>query len=482
MLLKKAKTLFLIKSMRFWIFFIFLFAFKSHAQDILPNRFSDFLKDSIPDSSAHKNISLSVMGHSYVGVENNQLFNRLHLGPKLKFSKGVFTAQGAYLFYLGDPRNAVKSYNIHQNVISQIGQSNTLGHYFVNHQFIGGVRFSPSHRFSVGIQRAKFFIGEGYRSIIHSDAMSPHVYLDLQMKFHKNISYSGYFSHYREQNPFVSNPFSNQKFSSAHSLTFTIKNVLKLGFYETVMWGAKDTLLNRGFDIRYLNPFVFYRPVEYANGSSDNSLLGFNGSLLIKKKYTLYAQFMLDEFWLPEIKARNGWWANKYALQVGAKADFKINQKHPLRILGEFNTVRPFTYSHHRSLESYTNMNEPIAHPLGANFRELLGVATFKLNKKHLFDLKGVLALRGLSDSVNVGENPLVTYTTRATDYGHTILQGNLSKRLQLNFRYHYKLYAKLPLWAFVDLGYIKRSNNDSSPLISVGISSLNFNVYNDFY
>ena len=48
-------------------------------------------------------------------------------------------------------------------------------------------------------------------------------------------------------------------------------------------------------------------------------MIGFNSKWVPHKKWHLYGQFMFDEFRLSEIQAGNGWWANKYGFQVGAK-------------------------------------------------------------------------------------------------------------------------------------------------------------------
>lgn len=54
---------------------------------------------------------------------------------------------------------------------------------------------------------------------------------------------------------------------------------------------------------------------------------------------------MLDEFKLHEVIAGNGWWGNKLAFQLGAKA-FDLFNIRSLYVQTEFNFVRPYTYSH----------------------------------------------------------------------------------------------------------------------------------------
>ena len=91
--------------------------------------------------------------------------------------------------------------------------------------------------------------------------------------------------------------------------------------YEAIIWKTNHAPGSSGFDINYLNPVIFYRPLEYSIGYSrkGNALLGF----LLKYKLTsnchFYAQLILDEFRLRDFKSQNGAWTNKYGGQLGFK-------------------------------------------------------------------------------------------------------------------------------------------------------------------
>ena len=41
----------------------------------------------------------------------------------------------------------------------------------------------------------------------------------------------------------------------------------------------------------------------------------------------------------------------------------------------ETNIVRPYTYQHNDSIDNYSHYNQPLAHPLGANFAEVIAIA-----------------------------------------------------------------------------------------------------------
>ena len=52
-----------------------------------------------------------------------------------------------------------------------------------------------------------------------------------------------------------------------------------------------------------------------------------------------------------------------------------------LTIQSEFNLVRPYTYAHHNPVQNYAHYNQPLAHPLGANFSEKLLIVNYRKNR-----------------------------------------------------------------------------------------------------
>ncbi|MFN0013401.1 MAG: hypothetical protein ACKVU2_02535, partial [Saprospiraceae bacterium] len=144
------------------------------------------------------------------------------------------------------------------------------------------------------------------------------------------------------------------------------------------------------------------------------------------KRLRLYGQFLLDEFFVSEAfgSARGGWWGNKFGFQAGLKYINAFGVDH-LDIQVEHNSVRPYTYSSFDSLNSYTHYNQPLAHPLWANFRETVLLARYQPHHRL------VLAARLLHSQTgddgpgeNWGGNPLLGNATRQQDYGNTTAQG----------------------------------------------------------
>ena len=162
--------------------------------------------------------------------------------------------------------------------------------------------------------KGNHFFGDGYRSLLLSDNAASYPFLKIESTFWK-VKYVNLYSWH---NDFRTGSNRN-KFSTSHYLSWNITKDINLGLFETVVWQGSDTLHNRGFEVTYMNPAIFYRAPEFSLGSADNSLIGASLKFRIKKNYIFYSQLILDEFYLVEMKAGNKWWANKYGIQAGVK-------------------------------------------------------------------------------------------------------------------------------------------------------------------
>jgi hypothetical protein len=172
----------------------------------------------------------------------------------------------------------------------------------------------------------------------------------------------------------------SRKYASFHYLSWLASQRVSFGVFESVVWQDNDPDYPRGFDVNYLNPVIFYRPLEYAQGSADNALLGFAMNVKTGNHTTLYSQLMLDEFLLREVRAGDGWYGNKQALQLGVAA-YEAFRVTGLFLRTEFNYVRPFMYTHSDTRQNYAHFGQPLAHPYGSNFWELIQQAEYKKDR-----------------------------------------------------------------------------------------------------
>lgn len=339
----------------------------------------------------------------------------------------------------------------------------------------GRISYSPHRYVNLQIGHDENFIGEGRRSLLLSDYGKPYGFGLARFNFWR-VDYLVLYQWMRE-------PVFNQtlnKYATSHYLNFSAAEWLHFGLFETVVFAPKDTLLNRGYEPEYLNPMLFFRPQEYALGSSDNVLIGADLRISLQS-FVLYGQVILDEFDLVQIRAKNKYWANKFGVQAGIKHRGTFH-KMPVESRVEFNAVRPFTYAHLSLAQSYTNRNDVLAHPYGAGFSEILGEVTLQKDqwKARLFVS---YSLRGLdSNQINYGGNIFIPYINRADDFGHTIGQGQANNQFMLLLNVARKIPKIALLEAFLE--YQGRYNT-FLPLpahqVIIGLRSKIWNDYRDY-
>lgn len=322
----------------------------------------------------------------------------------------------------------------------------------------GYISFNVSKHINVQAGHDRFFIGNGYRSVILSDFSSPYSFLKVSTNIWR-LEYTNLFAKLvaERSKAFAGSGDINypSKYMSLHRLGINITKNFNFGVFEVIMAGQPDSL-GGGFEIDYLNPIIFYRAIEHYMGSQHNAILGADFKWNLFKRFSVYGQLLIDEFLIDEIRNKTGWWGNKYAWQAGIKyVDvFGINQ---LDFQAEYNLARPYTYSHQTNYTSYSHYNQPLAHPLGANYKEWLGIVRYQPLKKWSFTGKLFLMEFG-ADTLNSnwGGNVLESYVTRVKrpdDRGHFVGQGVRNDVVMVDLTLSYQLKHNL----FLELRQVYR-------------------------
>ncbi|CAN5898136.1 hypothetical protein BH11BAC7_BH11BAC7_18450 [soil metagenome] len=365
------------------------------------------------------------------------------------------------------------------------------GKYSFQH-FSGNIIYRPSKVFNLQVGRDKHFWGDGYRSLFLSDIGAAMPYIKQTTTIWK-LQYTSLVTWMQDwTNSTGQAKDFRSKFGTFHYLSFNAAKWLNLGLFESVIWQGNDPNRQRGFDPNYLNPVIFFRPVEYSIGSSDNAMLGASFKIRFNANNFLYAQVLLDEFYLKEILARNGWWANKQGYQLGYKC-FNFGQVKNLFMQTEINIVRPYTYSHGSSQQSYSNAGMPLAHPLGANFAEVLGMLSYS-NKGFTITGKLVGARYGLDTAGrNYGQNIFLSYTTRTStvpnrplerDFNHKLFDGVGTNIFYAELRTSYKFNTAFPLRIELLAGARAENNllgSKKSAYVQLGLTLPLWRSYRDF-
>lgn len=349
----------------------------------------------------------------------------------------------------------------------------------------GYVSYSPNQVFNFQVGNGKHFIGEGYRSLLLSDISNNNPYFGINANVWR-IQYNVWYSWMKDFSRYDGSQKNLQnKYGTFHYLSFNAFKELNISFFENVVWQGTDTNRVRTFEVNYLNPIIFYRPQEYSVGSADNSMMGLNISGKVFGCLKLYVQAVADEFFLKEIRARKGWWANKQGWQFGAKYINAFNIK-GLSLQAEYNQVRPYTYTHGSVQQNYAHYGQALAHPFGANFKEYIGFINYRTKRIGL-NIQGLSAVIGVDTmGSNLGQNIFVSYTTRPREYGHKTTQGDKLKLMQSDINLTYYLLPQMNMR--LELGYIQRAVETESgyklqsPYIYLGFKTSIHQFYRDFY
>jgi hypothetical protein len=278
-------------------------------------------------------------------------------------------------------------------------------------------------------------IGEGDRSLMAGYQSAPSPFVKMKLNLWR-------FEYHFTQQLWSQGMFTKQYIpigNASHYLSYKINKNFHVGFFETVVYGMKDSIYNRGISLEYMNPFVMFRPQEFGIGSPDNVILGLDASYQIGN-HMVYGSFVLDEFLLSEIRARRRWWANKYAGQIGVKSHFYAGDHHFFHRF-EATLVRPFTFTQRTIDAVYGNDALPIAHPLGANFIELYDELNWRY-KNFDFTLYIQYYLKGESNGdVFTGGDIFTSYNARKEQYNFTIGSGKTTWRYAAGLHLAYGLH-----------------------------------------
>lgn len=396
---------------------------------------SDFYHVDIPDFDLHVNPVLNVgFGHdtntnpllftNTRGVELRSMVDK-KIGLYLYFTDN----QAVFPNYINPRYLGTWDVDRRQPIVPHEGfwkvfKSNGVDYF----QARGYLDARISKHVYVQLGHDRMFIGNGVRSLIWSDNTPPQLYLRANVKVWK-LNYM--FQINRMTADFFGNAGGMQngkypeKYVAFHHASVNIGKKFNLGVFESIVFSPQDSVNGdkAAFEWNYVNPVIFYRAIEQQNGSPDNAIIGGDFKWNAFRGVSVYGQLVLDEFLLSHIKARDGWWANKYAGQLGVKYidAFGVNN---LDLQAETNFVRPFTYSHGTNYASYTNYRQPIGHPLGANFNEVIGVLRYQpIGKLNI--VAKLIRVKGGSDfGANYGTDLLKNNVTRAQEFGNKIGQG----------------------------------------------------------
>ncbi|MCH2490201.1 MAG: gliding motility protein RemB [Flavobacteriales bacterium] len=413
------------------------------------------------------------------------------LGKHFNFFAVVYESQGRFAGYFNRFAESIKPDGGNPAIIPGRGIAKSFRSDSYDYPIATGhISYSPSNYFNFQLGHGKNFIGDGYRSLLLSDNASPYPFFKINTTFWK-LKYTNTWMSLRDVRPEVTADGSfRTKFMANHYLSYNVTKRLNIGLFESVIWENDN---DRGFDFNYINPVIFYRAIEFSTGSrGGNALIGLSAKYKFTDRVNAYGQLIIDEFSSSDIFGGEGSYKNKTGYQLGVKYYDAFGLSN-LYLQAEYNRVRPYTYSHNTIVLNYGHNNQSMAHTLGANFSEFIGIARYQRGRIFA-DAKVIVAKRGLEldtqeDAVFFGGDIYGTEDNRVSDLGNDLGQGNTTDFFHTELQAGYlinpatnlKVYASLIYRDFKPMKNTETVFENQTTWLNFGIRTDLFNWYYDF-
>lgn len=288
--------------------------------------------------------------------------------------------------------------------------------------------YIPNKHLFFDLGYGKNFIGDGYRSLFLSDWSSNYPYFRTSVtfgKFQYSAMWAELISRIDRTDPTLNNKLGYfRKWSQTYVLDWNAAPGVSVGIFESVIWPDQQHITGRPKDISasLLSPVIFLHGSTTPAGVENNDIVGLNAKVRFYPRSYFYGQFVVNQL--------GSSFKNRTGFQLGMRSS-DVFEVPGLNILAEFNTVRPYTYAGSSQDVSYTHADQSLAHPLGANFREGIFVATYTHNQ-WWFRAEGFLASYGIdSGGINYGHNVSVILPSQSPVAGNVkTTQGLLTKVL----------------------------------------------------
>lgn len=432
----------------------------------------------------------SEISNTFVNTRGVQIQGAL--GEQLTFTTSIYESQGRFADYYNAYSETLAPSGGNPAIIPGIGIAKRFKDDAYDFPMAeANLKYKPNEFIDLQLGYGRNFIGDGYRSLLQSDATSPYPFFKINTSFWK-IKYTNTYMWLKDVRPDVTvDGTYASKYMASHYLSYNVSKRLNIGLFESVVWSNTN---ERGFDVNFVNPIIFYRAVEFSSSSrAGNAVLGATAKYKWNNQINFYSQFLLDEFAIGDVREQNQSWRNKFGYQIGAKY-YDAFQIKNLTLQVEYNQVRPYVYSHSNPLTNYAHNNISMGHQWGANFRELVGIARYQKGR-YYGEARLIYGQRGFdfndgTDNFNYGGNIYLDYDeNRPFDTGVGIAQGNKTNVMIADLQLGYlvnpvtnmRLFGNFMYRNFDPTAQTASTVQSTTTWISIGLRSDLFNWYFDY-
>jgi len=288
------------------------------------------------------------------------------------------------------------------------------------------------------------FIGNGYRSLFLSDFSNNYMFLKVNSHF-KRFQYQNIFAEltgkFRKD---IDNIYS-RKYYRAHYLTYNAAPWLNVSLFDATILGTDK------FNLALFSPVMFLNIPSTSGVVKDRHYTGIDFKANVFHTVQLYGQWMIDRLNTKGLSSKT--WDNRFGYQLGIKYidAFGIDN---LDLQLESNRVRPYTYAASDSLTLYSHYNQPLAHPLGANFLEVIFIARYQPVRNVYIQAKAIGYRQGKDlATYNMGSNVFGGFNNRLSDTKVQIGDGDPANCVLASMLVSYEVRQNL----FIDANFTYR-------------------------
>jgi len=345
--------------------------------------------------------------------------------------------------------------------------------------------YSPSSHFNFQGGYGKNFIGDGYRSLLLSDNSLAYPYIRITATFW-HIQYTTLYA-------LFSDPFADpsiladneglfqNKAAAFQYLSWNINSKTEWGIFQSMISTPANSYNRMPLSGNYFDPIIGVNAFTYGLSGTNNVAMGSTLKYKFSQHFMAYGQLMVNDF---PYNFKLVDFNNRTAHQVGIKY-YNTFGKVKTEFQLEYDEARPYTYASKDSLQNYSNYNQSLADPLGANFREFEGF--IRLRYEHFsLSIQVEYAQQGEdTENHNFGSNIFEPFPEGSPN--HIMLTGNESTLLYMDAHVSYLLNPHTNM--NFTIGVSRRTFNTvsgegdqpSMNLIYVGFRTSIENMYIDF-
>ena len=189
----------------------------------------------------------------------------------------------------------------------------------------------------------------------------------------------------------MSRTLEPEKYLAAHRLEVALATWIDVGFQEVVVYG------DRGLEVTYLNPVMFYWAAQSYLGDKDNLMMGLDLDIHPGNGLRFYLAYVVDD--LKKLKILSDDFANKFSFQSGFLWVDPLGLR-DVDLRGEYVRIEPWIYTHKFPINTFRHFDGPLGHALGPNSDRWQLSATHRL--------RAGLGLHGGVSRTRHGDNVLL--------------------------------------------------------------------------